>query len=131
MEKKIGDRTFRVDNMAASEAVGYLFRVGKIAAPIVSGLKGVKLASLMGPEGNDGRTLEVIAGFLAQLDPVEGQKLVMELCGKAEIMNAQNVYEPVVFDIHFAKNVLDSFQVAAMVVQVNFGDFFGGKLPGK
>ena len=131
MEKKIGQRTFRADKMVASVAVTYMFRVGKIAAPLIAGLKGVKLASLIddkGVKGDDSKTLEMIAGFLSELDPVEGQKLVIELAEKAEVQQAAGHYEPVIFDAHFTDNVMDGFLVAALVIQANFSSFFGGKL---
>jgi len=131
MEKKIGQRTFRADKMVASVAVTYMFRIGKIAAPLLAGLKGVKIALLMddgGIKGDDTKTLEIIAGFLAELDPVEGQKLVIELAEKAEMMQPGGHYEPVIFDANFSENVMDGFLVAALVIQANFASFFGGKL---
>jgi len=131
MEKKIGKRTFRADKMVATTAVLYMFRIGKIAAPLLSGLRGVNLASLVGPDGNDTKTLEVIAGFFAQLDPKEGLQLVTELCEMAEVQSVQGNYESVIFDSTFSDNVMDAFQVAAMVVQVNFADFIEGKLAAK
>lgn len=128
MEKKIGDRTFRADKMVATEAVTFMFRLGKAGAPLFASLQGVSLASLMGPEGNDGKTLEALSEFFQKLDPVESKALLIELCEKAEVQSPQGNYEPIVFDAHFSKNVMEAFTVAALVVQVNFADFFGGKL---
>ena len=127
MEKKIGDKTYRVDKMTATVATQYMFRIGKAAAPLLPALKGINIASLMGPQGDDSKTLEMIAGFLKGLDPVEGQSLLVELCEKAEVQGPQGNYEPVIFDVAFSGNVMDAFKVAGLVVQVNFSDFFGGK----
>lgn len=131
MEKKIGKRTFRADKMVATEAVQYMFRIGKAGAPLLSGLQGISLKSLIDDGGNDVKTLEILSEFFMKLDPVESRDLLIQLSEKAEIQGPQGNYEPVIFDIHFTENLMDAFQVAALVAQVNFADFFGGKLGAK
>lgn len=127
-EKKFGKSTYRCEKLPATEATAYVFRIGRLAAPLLGQLSNLKLTELAAGKGDDVKTLSAIAGFLTQLDPVEGQKLTIELAEKAQVQTSQGNFEPVIYDAAFAGDVLMGFQVAAWVIQVNFADFFGGKL---
>ena len=125
-EKKIGKNTFSCDKMPATEATEWAFRLGRAAAPLLDKIGSIVKDAQKGD--TDDATLKALANFLAQLNPAEGRTIVVSMAEKAQVKQPQGHFEPVVFDAVFNDNLLEAFQVAAWVIQVNFKDFFGGGL---
>lgn len=119
-EMKIGSRTFRAEKMPATEATRNLVRLTKIIGPAMPGLAGA-VAGDVGPQA-----LSTIASTLLKTDANELTSFIVELAEKAEVKEGA-AYERVIYDIHF-DDLLEAFQVVAFVLQVNYRDFFGGKL---
>lgn len=151
-EKKIGSRTFRANKLPATTAVDLMFRLGKIVGPALGSLAtmsvtelkttGANIVSMPKPDDSneDGlaaaasaaqreRVLSVVGNLFGQLEPATSQKLLVELCEHAQVQMPQGNYDQIIFDAVFSDNILDAFQVAAFVVQVNFGDFLAAGQP--
>lgn len=140
-EKKIGSRTFRADKLPATKAVDLMFRLGKIVGPALGQLATLSTNELKSsatmPNPNDTdtksaqreRVLSIVGSLFGQLEPAVAQKLLVELTEHAEVQLPQGNYDKVIFDAVFEENVMDAFQVAAFVVQVNFGDFLTAAQP--
>ena len=126
-EKKIGSRTFSASKMPASEGFRNLTRLTKLIGPGLPKLAGIMNGS---NDVRDMQALEGIVDILVASDPDELTAFVIEIAEKAEIQAAKGVdYEPVIFDHHF-DDLGEALQVTAFVLQVNYADFFGGKLGG-
>lgn len=122
-EKKIGSRTFRTEKMAAVEGTTLMFRLGKAAAPLLDNPE-----LLRGTELQDAAAIASIVKFLSSISPEEATYLIVTFCEKAQVKQEGGTFEPVVYDAHFANDLLEAFQVAAFVIQVNYADFFGDRL---
>jgi len=123
-EKKIKNRTFRVDKLPATISVSLLFRLGRIIGPALGPLSTLKQPSTSGDDANKReRVLTVVGELFGELDPEKANELLIELCGHAQVKLPSGVYDPVVFDAVFTDDVTDAFHVALFVVEVNFGDF--------
>lgn len=125
-ETKIGSRTYRADKMPASEATRNLARLTKLIGPALP-----KLTGLMGKDekARDGATLSALADLIMSSDANEMTDFVVEMAEKAQVKEGAG-YENVIYDVHFADDLLEAFQVVAFVLQVNYRSFFGGKLGG-
>lgn len=119
-EQKIGNRTFRAEKIPATEATRNLIRLTKIIGPAMPALAG----AVAGDIGT--KALEAIAQALMQADDKELTSFIIEMAEKAEVKE-DGGYISVIYDVHF-DNLLEAFQVVAFVLQVNYRDFFGGKL---
>lgn len=119
-EVKIGTRTFRAEKMPATEATRNLIRLTKIIGPAMPALAGA-VAGDTGPNA-----LSAIASALIAADDKDLTSFIVELAEKAEVKEGA-AYERVIYDVHF-DDLLEAFQVVAFVLQVNYRDFFGGKL---
>ena len=120
-EEIIAGREFRCEKLPASEALKLLGRVLKVAGPAIGAVQGA-LAS--GSEADRDATLVKALGDLAAgADMDSAVRLVVDLSSLSAV-RVNGAFEPVVFDHHFAANLLDAFKVAAFVLRVQFGDFF-------
>lgn len=125
-EKKIGTRTFRAEKMPATEATRNLVRLTKIVGP---GMAALTQALTQDEAKRDGAALEAIAAVLMNSDADTLTAFVVEMAEKAQVKENGGSYESVIYDMHF-DDLLEAFQVAAFVLQVNYASFFGGKLGG-
>jgi hypothetical protein len=122
-EKKIGERTYKVEKMAATEATRTLLRLTKIIGPALPKLS----AAIAGKDGQDGAALEAIAELLVHADADGLTNFLVEVAEKAEVkLDKGGSYDPVVFDL--VPDLMEGFQLVAFVLQVQYRDFFGGKL---
>lgn len=122
-EKKIGKHTFKVDQLNATRAVSLMFRLGNVAGGAMAKL--AKAAAAPGdPDEKRDAILTAVGEALSQTNPETAQGLLVDLCACAQVQMPQGHYEPVVFDAVFEGEPLKSLELAAYVVQVNFGDFF-------
>ncbi len=122
-EKRIGDRTFRTENLPATEAARTLIRLTKLAGPGLGKLTG----ALADEEARAGMAVSAIADVLMANDPDTLTAFLVEVAERAEVRTENGTFDPVVFDIHCA-DLMDAIQLVAFVLQVNFRDFFGDRL---
>src|SRR5690606_18774890 len=97
-----------------------LVRLTKIIGPAMPALAGA-VAGDVGPQA-----LSAVASTLMKADADDLTSFIVEIAEKAEVKESA-VYERVIYDVHF-DDLLEAFQVVAFVLQVNYRDFFGGKL---
>lgn len=119
-EQKIGSRTFRAEKMPATEATRNLVRLTKIIGPAMPAFAG----AVAGEIGTTALTAASAALMKADADDLTS--FLVEIAEKAEVKE-NAAYERVIYDVHF-DDLLEAFQVVAFVLQVNYRDFFGGKL---
>lgn len=121
-EKKIGKETFRVDKMGARDAQRLLLRIGKMLGPGIEAF-----ASAVTSTDRETGALQAIGGMLTRADPAEADALLVDLCQSASI-NVEGMpkgqYDPVIFDHHMDADLMQAWQLAAFVLEVNFRDFF-------
>lgn len=123
-ERKINNDTFKVEKLAATASLSLLVRLTKILGPGLAALNNVFDAD----EGKrDAAALAALASVVEKTDPVEFQRLVIEVTETAQI-RLNNSYEPVIFDHHFTGDLLTAFKVFVFALEVNFKSFFGEAL---
>lgn len=122
-ERKIGTATFKAAKLPPRDAQRLLLRIGKIVGPGLTRL----VAALKGEDEGERDTaaVEVIAEMIAKADIDEADSLLVYLCSKAMIKEEGLPYVDVVFDHHFQDDLMQAWQVAYFVLEVNFRDFFG------
>lgn len=122
-ERTIGNATFKAAKLPPRDAQRLLLRMGKIVGPgltrLVTALKKEDEAE------RDAVAVEVIAEMIAKADVDEADDLLVYLCTKAMIKEDNLPYVDVVFDHHFQNDLMQAWQVAYFVLEVNFRDFFG------
>lgn len=122
-ERKIGKDTFRVAKMGARASQRLLLRIGKLLGPGIE-----TFATAVASTDRERSAIQAIGGMLAKASPEEADALLVDLCSEAQI-NVQGTsagqYEPVVFDHHLDHDLIQAWQVAGFVLEVNFRDFFG------
>ena len=130
-EKKISGKTYRVEKLPATAATSLMFRLGRIVGPSFGQLSTLSGADFIGDADEENlerreQVLTIIGNLFGRLDPTEAQGILIELCECAKVQSKGGNYEDVIFNATFDGDVMGAFLVAAYVVQVNFGDFFGG-----
>lgn len=135
-EKKINGRSYRCEQMAASDGIFLAARIGNLAGPLLASLENIGMSVFdLRNIGNTNeaeavKAIAVIGKFLEKLDPKESRDLIVELCEKASIQSQSGNYEPIIFDAHFqGKHMADCIAVTAWVFQVNFANFFKELIP--
>ncbi|HEY8358693.1 MAG TPA: hypothetical protein VIL30_14640 [Ramlibacter sp.] len=122
-EKKIGSRTYKVEKLPATEATRTLLKLTKIIGPALPKLS----AAIADKDGQDGAALEAIAELLMFSDADGLTKFLVEIAEHAEVQTDKGgSYDPVVYDL--VPDLMEGFQLVAFVLQVQYRDFFGGKL---
>lgn len=124
-DKKIGSHTYRVEKMPATEATRNLIRLTKLVGPGISKLSAVMSKS---EDVRDAAALVAIVDILMGSDADDLTKFLVEIAEKAEVKDGGG-YMSVIYDIHPA-DLVEAFQLVAFVLQVNYRDFFAGKLAG-
>lgn len=122
-EKKIGSRTYRAEKMPATEGTRKLIKLTKMLGPALP-----KLSSIMNESENerDAKALSAISDLLMASDADELTDFIVSIAEKAEVKDG-SVYDGVIYDLHLS-DLGEAFQVVAFVLQVNYRDFFGGKM---
>ncbi|MCO5085156.1 MAG: hypothetical protein M9955_26280 [Rhizobiaceae bacterium] len=125
-EKKIGTRTYRAEKMPATTATRNLIRLTKIVGPGMTDLAKTIAAADDATRGH--AALAAIADILQSSTADELTAFLVEMAELAQVKENGGSYEGVIYDMHFANDLLEAFQVVAFVLQVNYRDFFGAKL---
>lgn len=121
-EKKIGTRTYRAEKMPATAATRNLIRLTKIVGPGLSKLQ----SALTGDGGSS--ALAAVSDVLSESGADDLTAFIVEIAEAAQVKENGGSYDQVIYDLHFADNLIEAFQVVAFVLQVNYRDFFGAKL---
>lgn len=119
-ERRIGNYNYTVTQFLATDALGHLADLAKLAGP----------AMVMMGDSSEATTLEeakeevgeklsaAIGALMAGLDKQTHVKLIKDLLEKTRVDNA-----PLVFDTHFMGRIGHLFKVLLFVLEVNFSDF--------
>jgi len=100
----------------------------KLAKKLLPGLSTTKLN--LDSDVNIQVILSWIGGALDNMDPDEAVNLIMEMLASTRrgTHSGQGGVEitPEIFDLEYAGKYLELYKVLAYVLEVNYGDFFGG-----
>ena len=131
-EKKIGSRKYRVDKLPATEANKLLIRLIKFLGPSFEaiaellaggGIQGAA-AALKGSDNDLSGAARSLGMFAANLDPDETHEMLKDICEVAQAAGP-NGYEEIVFEMHMT-DLMEAYQLAIYVLQVQFRDFLPG-----
>lgn len=133
-EKKIGQTTFRVDPLLATNALILQARVMKMVGPALS-----KFGAIMKGVGSDkteeakaqsdAAAISAFVDIFIHADPNDLANLLKDLCQTARILRPSGSYDPVDFDGDMTERQKDIVPLVVFVLREQFGDFFSG-LPG-
>ncbi|KAA0970808.1 hypothetical protein FPY71_10050 [Aureimonas fodinaquatilis] len=130
-EKKIGDRTFKVDPPLATVAIVMQARLMKAVGPAIDKLPDI-FAGARASEGTaekdrgNAAAVQALTGILSGLKPEDVAGLLKDLTEMALIKRPSGHYEPVDFDGDFSGRLGEVIPVITFVVREVFGDFFSG-----
>lgn len=134
-EKVIGDRTFKVGMVLATDAIKLQIRLVKLIGPALETLPAVfagraEGASQADQEKANGAAIRAIAGIFDKADPDAVVDLMKDIAKLAMVSsNKGQSYEEISFDHEFsgagAKNLLPA---VLFILQETLGDFFSGAL---
>jgi tail assembly chaperone len=121
-EKKIGSRTYKVEKLPATESTRTLLRLTKIIGPALP-----KLSEAIADDRDTGTALAAVADLLMNSDADKLTDFLVEIAEHAEVQTERGgSYDPVIYDL--IPDLMEGFQLVAFVLQVQYRDFFGGKL---
>lgn len=122
--------TFETTQFPAMRAYGLMTKLLKTLGPAMAVLSEVDAESQMAT------LAPMIGGALANVDPVDAQKLIVEILSgtTAQISDALggrlvSLDSAKVLDDVFSGRLKVMFQVAAHALKVNYSDFFGAAAP--
>jgi hypothetical protein len=131
-ERKINNRTFRVEPMLATRAMVMQARLFRLAGPAIERLpeilRGVGSRSQEEREEANAHAIQAFVDIFAKTDPDELAGMIKELAELAEIKRPSGSYDRVDFDGEFTGNGADIVPLVVWVAQEQFGDFFSGLL---
>lgn len=120
-EKTIGAASYRVAKLPAIDGLKLLARVGKLVGPALPMIRGM----LVDPENRGASELAAVASIIQSTSEDQFVSFVVEVAEIAQIKQ-NGGYEAVIFNHHFNDDLLGAFQLVMFVLEVQFGDFFGG-----
>lgn len=124
-EKVIGDRTYSITKLPAMKAHALSAKLIRMIGPPLAALLGSSNGASLG--GMDVSVLGPAASMLfAQLTEVEFEKLTKELLATC-MLNGQPLLGGA-FDLTMQGRVDEIYTLMLFSIEVNFGNFFGGRL---
>lgn len=122
-EKTIGGSVFQVEKMPATEATRNLIKLTKILGPGLS-----RLSDLLSQSGGerDAAAMSAISEILMRSDAEELTAFIVQLAETARVKEGGS-FMNVIYDIHLT-DLSQAFELVAFVLQVNYRDFFAGKV---
>lgn len=128
-EKKIGQKTYKVEPMLATEAIKLQARLLRVAGPALDKLPAILGGRKAGDEAaSNAAAIAAFTDIFTRADPEEIMALVRDVCEVAMVRRPSGAYDPVSFDGDFTGNLKEIIPVAVFVLQEQFGDFFGAAL---
>lgn len=132
-EKKIGDRTFKVEPMLATDAVRLQARLLKVLGGGIDRLPEImagagKDASPEAKAKSNAAAVAAFADIFANGDPDLMTKLVQEIVETAMVKRPSGEYSLVDMDGDFTGRLDEMFELAVFVLREQFGAFFTGRL---
>lgn len=132
-EKKIKDRTFRVEPLRAFDALKLQARVMKVAGSAVGRLPEIfKGVGSDDPELTAASQAAAVAAFtdiFVKNDETTVAELIKDIVETARIRRASGTYDPVDLDGDLSEeNLSDIVPLAVFVLQTQFASFFGESL---
>lgn len=128
-ERKIGQKTFKVEPLLATEAIKLQARLLKVIGPALDKLPSILGGWKKGDEAaSNAAAIAAFTDIFTSSDPDEIMALVRDICEVAMVKRPSGAYDPVSFDGDFTGNLGDIIPVAVFVLQEQFGDFFGAAL---
>lgn len=133
-EKKIGSRTFKTEDLLATEAIKLQARIMRFVGPAVEKLpvifagRGTK-ASDDQRVASDAAAVKAISDIFANAEPDAVAQLVADVCEMAHVSYDGRNYDRIVFDQEFSGgNLKDVIPVVTFVLREALGDFFSAAL---
>lgn len=129
-EKKIKDRVYKVDPMAASAAIELYADIVRIAGHGTGRLPAIIMG--LTRKDQEGQFMSDIGALMALTDILNGSSstevrdLIKRIVEVAMIQRASKAYEQVDLDGDFTGRLSDIPEVAAYVLKEQFSDFFIG-----
>lgn len=124
-EKKFGEETFQTRHLPPTEAQRLLLRISKLAGPLITEVIAAIASLNPDQQARDSQAIIAFGKFLTDVDADEAEQLVHYLISQVKIKNVQHgYYEDIVFDVHFADNLIRAWQVAWWVLEVNYRSFY-------
>lgn len=122
-EKTIGGSVFQVEKMPATDATRNLIKLTKILGPGLS-----RLSEVLSQSGGDRDTaaLGAISEILMRSDADELTSFIVQIAETARVKDGSG-FMNVIYDIHLT-DLSNAFELVAFVLQVNYRDFFAGKV---
>lgn len=134
-ERKINERTFRVEPMLATKAVTMQARLFRLAGPAIERLP--EILRGLGPGKTEAEhavsnayAVQAFVDIFSRTDPEELAAMIRELAELAEIKRPSGTYDQVDFDGEFTGYTGDIIPLVVWIAQEQFGDFFSGFLAG-
>ena len=134
-EKVIGDRTFKVGHLLATDAIVLQSRLIRIIGPALDRLPVIfagkaENATDADRKASDMAAIQAISDIFGKADPREVADLVKDICELAMISHDKGKnYDQIDFDGDFSgSNFKDTIPVATFVLKETLGDFFSGAL---
>lgn len=136
-EKKINDRTFKVEPMLAMDALVLQARLFKALGPAMGSFSEVmkgraKPGETVDPAAeaaSNSAALVALANIFAHGEPRQIAELIRDIVQIAQLKRPSGDYEQVDLDGDFTGKQKDMFPVILFVLREQFADFFSG-LPG-
>lgn len=122
-EKKIGNRTFKVDKLLATQALLLQARVFKILGPGIAKMSEI-LRNRDDHSGMNAAALAALADVLAATEPEALTVLLKDLVQIAKIKRPSGSYDPCDLDGDFTEYPQDIYPVVLFVLREQLGDFF-------
>jgi hypothetical protein len=128
-EKKIGEKTFKVEPMLATQAIRLQARLLKVVGPALDKLPTIFAGRKKGDEAaSNGAAIAAFTDIFTRADPDAIMELIKDVCEVAMVKRPSGAYDPVSFDGDFTGNLGEIIPVAVFVLQEQFGDFFTAAL---
>lgn len=131
-EKKIGESTYKVEPMLATQAMLLQARLARVLGPAASKLPAILAArsadaTELAKAQAQAEAVSAITEIFARCPPEEIAGLVKDIAELAMVQRPSG-YEPVDFDLDFTGRLGNIIPVVVFVLSVQFGDFFSGAL---
>jgi len=133
-EKKIGDRTFKVEPMLAMDALVLQARLFKALGPAMGSFSEVMKGHGEGKteaekNASNAAALVALANIFAHGEPTQIAELIRDVVQIAQIKRPSGEYSPVDLDGDLTGRQKELFPIILFVLREQFADFFSG-LPG-
>lgn len=134
-EKKIGNRTFRVKQPLATEALRLQFRITSLVKDREAFQKIMEAGAEAASSKDDNikakagaQVINSVIAVFGSIDPDEGTSLMRDLVAMSEIKASNGQYERADIDTEFSEDPSGLFELIGFVMKEVLGPFVAGLL---